>query len=173
MKDKKCEEIKKSNMIVFKVRASKIFKHVFSFLNEKRKLSLILFNKEIKKKLGIDIKSYQKFYGSEIIGERNGIGVEYDLSTFLIKYEGEYLNWRKNGKGKEYHENGILKYDGEYINGKKNGKGKEYYENSILKYEGEYSMGERNGIGKAYYKNGNLKYEGEYSKGVLNGIGKE
>ena len=38
-------------------------------------------------------------------------------------YEGEYLNGEKNGKGKEYYDNGQIKFEGEYLNGKKNGKG--------------------------------------------------
>ena len=34
-----------------------------------------------------------------------------------------------NGKGniKEFYDNGKLKYEGEYLNGERNGKGKEYY----------------------------------------------
>ena len=49
-------------------------------------------------------------------------------------FEGEFLNGEKNGKGKEYYDNGILKFDGEYLNGKKwNGKG--YYINNNLIYE--------------------------------------
>ena len=40
-------------------------------------------------------------------------------------FEGEYLNWKKNGKGKEYDINGNLIYESEYLNGEKNGKGKE------------------------------------------------
>ena len=39
-------------------------------------------------------------------------------------YEGEYLNGKRNGKGKEY--NITLYFEGEYLNGKRNGKGKEY-----------------------------------------------
>ena len=31
--------------------------------------------------------------------------------------EGEYLNGKKNGKGKFYDDNGIVKYEYEYING--------------------------------------------------------
>ena len=31
---------------------------------------------------------------------------------------------KKNGKGKEYYDNGNLKYEGEYINGERNGKKK-------------------------------------------------
>ena len=30
-----------------------------------------------------------------------------------------------NGKGKEYYDNGKLKFEGEYLNGERNGKGKE------------------------------------------------
>ena len=44
-----------------------------------------------------------------------------------------------NGKVKEYNDwNGVLNFEGEYLNGKRNGKGKEYnYKNPFL-YEGEY-----------------------------------
>ena len=42
-----------------------------------------------------------------------------------------------NGKGKEYYSNGKLKFEGKYLNGKRNGKGKEYdIYNSKLKIEG-------------------------------------
>ena len=37
----------------------------------------------------------------------------------ILRYEGEYLNGNKNGKGKEYDINGKLIYEGEYLNGKK------------------------------------------------------
>ena len=41
-----------------------------------------------------------------------------------MKFEGEYLNGERNGKGKEYYEGGALKFEGEYLNGKIwNGKG--------------------------------------------------
>ena len=88
----------------------------------------------------------------------NGKG--FDLNGNM-KYE---LN---NGKGKiiEYNEDGILEFEGEYLNGKRNGKGKEYYRNKQLKFEGEYLNGDRNGKGKEYYKNGKLKFEGKYLNG--------
>ena len=37
-----------------------------------------------------------------------------------ILFEGEYLNKKRNGKGKEYYEDGELKFEGEYLNGKRN-----------------------------------------------------
>ena len=38
----------------------------------------------------------------------------------------------------EYDWDGTLKFEGEYLNGKRNGKGKEYYYNGKLEFEGEY-----------------------------------
>ena len=51
----------------------------------------------------------------------------------------------KNGKGyiKEYYGNEELKYEGEYLNGKRNGKGNEYYDNSKLEFEGEFLNNKR------------------------------
>ena len=56
----------------------------------------------------------------------------------------------KNGKGhvKKFDNLGNLKFEGEYLNGEKNGKGKEYYYNGKLEFEVEYLVGKRNGIGK-------------------------
>ena len=70
----------------------------------------------------------------------------------------------KDGKGniKEYYCNGALKYEGEYINGKRNGKGKEYGCDGKIEYEGEYLDGLWNVKGKEYYKNDKLNFEGEY-----------
>ena len=57
-------------------------------------------------------------------------------------FEGEYLNGKRNGKGKEYfyycgplefngyfHIYTFNSFEGEYKNGKRNGKGKEFYSN--------------------------------------------
>ena len=50
------------------------------------------------------------------------------------------MNGKRNGKGKEYYSDGELKYEGGYLNGKRNGKGKgiEYNNNVILEFDGEY-----------------------------------
>ncbi len=42
-----------------------------------------------------------------------------------------------------YFNNGKLKFEGEYINEERNGKGKEYYDNQNLKFEGEYLNGKK------------------------------
>ena len=115
----------------------------------------------------------------------NGKGKEY-YSKFtcvyhqILKFEGEYLNGNRNGKGKEYDEKGNLIFEGEYINGKRNGMGKKYYTNyknyeddEMLSYEGEYLNRNINDKGNEYDENGNLIFEGEYVNGKRNGMGKE
>ena len=82
------------------------------------------------------------------------------------KYEGEYLNGQKNGKGKEYYHSGELKFEGEYLIGLRHGKGKEYYKNGNLKYEGEYFFGRKWDI-KLYDNNGKLIHELKDGKGFI------
>ena len=79
---------------------------------------------------------------------------------------------KKNGNGVLYESNNDSRYIGEFLNGKKNGKGKEYYynfnkyyyydnETSYLTFEGDFLNNNRI-KGKEYYKNGKIKFEGEY-----------
>ena len=95
-------------------------------------------------------------------------------------FEGEYLNHKRNGKGKEYYCDGVLKFEGEYLDGQRwngkgynkngsmdfqikdgSGKGKEYYNDDQLEFEGEYLNGRKNGKGKEYYNDGNIEFEDE------------
>ena len=58
-----------------------------------------------------------------------GIGKTYKLFRL---YEGEYLNGKRNGKGKEYYNNGKLEFEGEYLDDKRwNGKGYDIPNNLI------------------------------------------
>jgi len=166
---------------------------LFSFLSEKKKLEIIIYNKDLQKKLDINIENYKRISKRYRVSERNGKGKEYNNFNDQLKFEGEYLNGKRNGKGKEYYDNnGKLEFEGEYLNGKRNGKGKEYYYDSELKFEGEYLNGKRwNGKGynkegkidfeikegkgkvKEYHDNGKLEFEGGYLNGERNGKGKE
>ena len=91
---------------------------LFSYVDEKQKLKIIKYNKSFQKTINISIINYQHFKGE------------------------------RNGKGKEYHDNGKISFEGEYLNGKRNGKGKEYYYKDQIKFEGEYLNDKRNGKGK-------------------------
>ena len=104
-------------------------------------------------------------------------------------FEGEYLNGKRHGKGKEYFYKALI-FEGEYLFGEKwNGKGniglkdpeKEFElkngnGNNIIEYEnnfkGEYRNGKRNGKGTEYFFKA-LIFEGEYINGKRNGKGKE
>ena len=105
-------------------------------------------------------------------------------------FEGQYLNGKKSGYGKEYYYTGDLKFEGEYLYGFRI-RGK-FYINKKLEYEGEYSFNRKwngkgynkngkmtyelkNGTGKVkeYNNDGDLIFEGEYLKGLRNGKGKE
>ena len=78
-----------------------------------------------------------------------------------FEFEGEYLNGKRNGKGKEYYFNSDLIFEGEYLNDKKwNGKVKEY-DYGILIFEGEYLNGKKLEKPKKYDDNAKQK-ENEY-----------
>ena len=144
------ENIKSEKKIENSIDSVYILKDIFSFLPEKRKLKILIYNNHLQKKLDINIKDYKRIRGIYREGERNGKGKEYDISTSLIIFRGKYLNGKRNGKGKEYSD-GKLKFEGEYLNGERNGNGKEYYSNGELKFEGEYINGKR-WNGKGYNK---------------------
>ena len=74
---------------------------------------------------------------------------EKELWNKKILFEGNYLNGKRYGKGKEYNLCGSLIFGGEYMNGKRNEEGKEYYYGK-LKFEGNYLYGKRHGKGKEY-----------------------
>ena len=107
------------------IKSSYMIKRIFSFLCEKQKLIMIINNKDLQKILSVDLNDYRRTSVKYKIGGKNGKGRVYLLKTKML-FEGEYINGRKHGKGKEY-DNDSLIFEGEYINGKKHGKGKEYY----------------------------------------------
>ena len=75
-------------------------------------------------------------------------------------FEGEYLNGKRDGDGKEFFNNGKLKFEGKYINGKEwERKGYDLLGNIIYELKG----GKR--YKKEYYPYGILKFEGEYLNG--------
>ena len=154
-------------------------KTVLSFLDDQRKFELVKYNKNLQKLIGINLMDYKRFSRKYIIYVTKVYGKEYDGFYDNLIFEGEYLNGKRNGKGKEYDNNGKLRFEGEYLNGKKwNGKGydnhnnisyeikngngfvKEYNYFTDTIFEGEYLNGEKNGIGKEYSYFHQLKFEG-------------
>ena len=165
------------------IKSKYILQQIFSFLEEKKKLTLINHNKKIQNMLDKNVNDYKIISGIGIFWERNGIGREYKLNSIILIFKGEFINGKRNGDGIEYHSNGMVKFKGKYVNGirikgkgynengKKileisgNGKGKEYYKNEKLQFEDKYLDGKK-WNGKGYNYNGELEYE------IKNGTGK-
>ena len=106
-----------------------------------------------------------KMEGKYVNGVKHGFFEEYNIEYiekefqqsetvenrefYYLKFEGEYLKGKRNGKGKG-KENNIqnkLKFKGEYLNGKR-WNGIEYNHEEGLDYIREYKHGERWGKGK-------------------------
>ena len=147
------------------IKSSYFIKLIYTFIEEAQKLKLVRYNKSLQKNLNISLNNYKFISGRYIIYESNGFGKEYDGEDDTLKFEGEYSNGKRHGKGKEYYSTGELIFEGEYLNGKRHGKGKEYDKFGKIKFEGEYLNGKRNGKGKEYNKYGELIFEGEYLNG--------
>ena len=172
---------------------SSYFHHIlFSFMDMCTKLKIFQHNKKWQNNLQFTLIDYKRYSGKYSIYEGKDQIKIYNAyrDRNELLYEGGFSNGKKNGKGKEYDEEGF-KYEGEFLNGKRHGKGKEYEGNNQIIFEGEYLNGKRwngkgyNGDGfllyelkegKGYvrdYYRGHLIYEGEYLNGERNGKGKE
>ena len=182
------KNIKKSmpNMLKF-IKSSHMVNKIFSYLNEIRKLNLVRHNNYFQNILSINIEYYMKMSGRYKVEGINGNGKEYEIITDELLFEGEYLNGKRHGKGKEYNSKGKLKYEGDYLFDKK-WNGKEYDKNNMiinilnkgtgkirrynsdeqLNYECDYINGQENGIKKQYHGN-KLIYEGNIINSKENG----
>ena len=102
-------------------------------------------------------------FEGEYLDDKRYIGIESDEND-NIKYK---LNNNIYGKGKEYDDDsGRLIFESEYINGKKNGKGKEYDYSGRLGFECEY-LDDKKWNGKCYDSFNNILYELKQGKGSI------
>ena len=164
------DSIKEHEDILRNVKSNYVFKSIFSFIEEKRKLIILKYNKFYHKQLNKTIDDYKNISGRYKKDGINGSGTEYLLDKKILVFKGEYLNGKRNGYGREF-ENYKMIFEGEYINGKRNGEGKEYIDRNLV-FQGEYLNGKRNGEGKEYI-DGNLVFKGNYLDGKRNGYGRE
>ena len=123
-----------NNKYLLDIKSFHNLNEIFSFLTQRKKLNLIIYNKQLQIILGVDIKEYQKISGKLKIGQKNGEGKEYDLDKNKLIFKGKYLNGKRNREGKEYYCDSNLKFEGEYLNGKR-WKGKGYNEEGDIEYE--------------------------------------
>ena len=71
----------KCNIYLRAIKSSYIKKQIFSYLNEKLNLEIIIYNKELQKICLIGIEDYIKKSGKYKIGGKNGKGKEYIINT--------------------------------------------------------------------------------------------
>ena len=86
------------------VKSCKVMKKIFSNIEHTTKLKLIIYNKNIQQKLNIKITDFMRFSGRYKAIDEDGKIKEYDGRTHYLIFEGEYLNKKRNGLGKEYNE---------------------------------------------------------------------
>ena len=86
----------------------------------------------------------------------------------VYEYKDNNIYEINNGKGylKYMAYWGSKNFEGEYLNGKKNGKGKEYNCDNTIIFEGDY-FNDKKWNGKGYDKNNNTIYEINNGKGYL------
>ena len=120
-----------------KIKSLFFTRNIFTYLDEKRKLNVIKYNKSLQNLINVKIINY-KTLSKKIIVKKICEGKEkwkiYNAIDNDLLFEGDYYK----GIGKEYEDDGKLLYEGEYLNGKRNGKGKVYDDNGKLIFEGEY-----------------------------------
>ena len=149
------------------IKSTYFKKNIFMLLDEIRKLKIINYNKSFQNMIGIELIHYMNLSKKYVKIDGNKKGKEYSLDVSTrgqLLFEGEYLNGKRNGRGREYGKDNNLLFEGEYLNGKRNGKGKEYNMDRRLKFEGKYLNGKR-WKGKEYYNDYNINLEFEYIKG--------
>ena len=171
---------KYNKRIIYLISSFEITKLIFTYIPENIKLNILFYNKNFQRKLGIDIEDIKKVSGRYKIVDDDGYGKEYSLITNNILFNGQYINGKKNGYGKEFFENKKLKYTGVYLDNNKfrghlydkngtmmaitKGKTNELYYNGNSKFIGEYYKNKK-WNGKGYNALGNDEYEIKCGKG--------
>ena len=152
------------------IKSTYFIKIIFSYIDDDRLLKFIKYNKSLQHLLKIYLYHYKLYSDRYIIFNTKREGKEYDLSGNLL-YEGEFLDGKRNGYGKEYYSDQIV-FEGEYLDGNKL-KGKGYGKDKYNKGKIIYEINNENGKGKEYDIEGNLIFEGKYLNGKRNGYGRE
>ena len=125
-----------------------------------------------KGKILINNKLY--YEGHIDLNKLHGDGITY-YNNNVVKSIGRWNHDLKDGKFKDFDNNGNLIYNGEYKNNNKEGNGEMYdinFNKHIPIYSGTWKENKYNGNGKLYILNLKNYYIGEFKEGKKEGKGK-
>ena len=155
-KDKLIDNKKKYDDFFNKALDNPLFLEIISNINKNYDLISIKF-----------IKNDDLFIGEfeqDLITPKKGI-----LLTINGEYyEGEFMNGKKDGRGKLIYKNGT-EYIGDFKNNRHNGYGQLTQMDGEI-FQGEWKEGKINGNGTRFHSNGD-KYIGNYINNIRNGHG--
>ena len=77
------------------IKSPYIVKKLFNFLNEEKKLKLVIYNKKINKILNLTAIDIMRLSGKYLIEDKNGYQKEYNSFNDELIYEGEFLKGKK------------------------------------------------------------------------------
>jgi antitoxin component YwqK of YwqJK toxin-antitoxin module len=101
-------------------------------------------------------------------GNKNGKWKDF-FENGKVMAEGQFRDNRRSGVWKFYNTSNVLEQTGNYNNGRPDGLWKWYYSGGELLREEEYFQGRRDGPYTEFARNGKIIAQGEYSDGEKNG----
>lgn len=113
-------------------------------------------------------KNGDVYQGNFENGQANGLGcVAYAEGSV---YKGDWKNDKPHGKGVEtWADKGSMRYEGDFLEGNKTGKGKFEFEDSF--YDGDFVDGQFHGEGKYFFADSGKIFKGTFVHNQIKGNG--
>jgi hypothetical protein len=96
-----------------------------------------------------------------IRGKKKNVGIFIGIILDVIK------EYKRNGEGKDYYEDGKIKYEGNFVDDEYDDEKGKFYDESGNKYEGKFTKGKKNGDFSIYDKEGKLIHKNKYEDDKL------
>ena len=96
-----------------------------------------------------------------IRGKKKNVGIFIGIILDDIK------EYKRNGEGKDYYEDGKIKYEGNFVDDEYDDEKGKFYDESGNKYEGKFTKGKKNGDFSIYDKEGKLIHKNKYEDDKL------
>jgi hypothetical protein len=96
-----------------------------------------------------------------IRGKKKNVGIFIGIILDVIK------EYKRNGEGKDYYEDGKIKYEGNFVDDEYDDEKGKFYDESGNKYEGKFTNGKKNGEFSIYDKEGELIHKNKYEDDKL------